>query len=198
MLLNVGGLPHFIGLRVGDEHVAHLDALAKASGFTRGEILRRLLLSTEIPSARARREVQDPSRFSARKTVSGAFSRKRSPNVRKRRRFVRRSRRSNATPSSSGAPSRTWFAPNDHHAEAAPQEQNRLPALATRPVHAEGQRQREMHVVHGRQSRGSRPTGRRGVGALGHGADPRRERPREEGQDLSRGDFISPKRPKAC
>ena len=59
MLLNVGRLPHFIGLRVGDEHVAHLDALAKASGFTRGEILRRLLLSTEIPSARARQEVQE-------------------------------------------------------------------------------------------------------------------------------------------
>ena len=52
-------MPHFIGLRVGDEHVAHLDALAKASGFMRGEILRRLLLSTEIPSARTRQDVQD-------------------------------------------------------------------------------------------------------------------------------------------
>jgi len=59
MLSKVGRLPHFIGLRVGDEHVARLRALAEASGFTHGEILRRLLLSTEIPSARARQEVQE-------------------------------------------------------------------------------------------------------------------------------------------
>jgi hypothetical protein len=55
----VGGLRHFIGFRVGDEHVARLQALEEASGFTRGEILRRTLLNTEIPSARARQEVQD-------------------------------------------------------------------------------------------------------------------------------------------
>jgi hypothetical protein len=57
--LSVGGFRHFIGLRVGDEHVARLEALAEASGFTRGELLRRALLNAEIPSARARQEVQD-------------------------------------------------------------------------------------------------------------------------------------------
>ncbi|MGB5348685.1 MAG: ribbon-helix-helix domain-containing protein, partial [Polyangiales bacterium] len=54
--LLVRGLRHFIGVRVGDEHVARLDALAKASGFTRGEILRRALLNADIPSSRTRQE----------------------------------------------------------------------------------------------------------------------------------------------
>jgi len=76
MLLNVGGLPHFIGLRAGDEHVAHLDALAKASGFTRGEILRRLLLSTEIPSARARQEVQELVRIQRAQNRLGGLLKK--------------------------------------------------------------------------------------------------------------------------
>jgi hypothetical protein len=46
-------------VRVGDEHLARLRAIEDASGFTRGEILRRLLLTAEIPSSRARQEVQD-------------------------------------------------------------------------------------------------------------------------------------------
>ena len=57
--LLVGSLRHFIGVRVGDEHLARLRAIEDASGFTRGEILRRLLLTAEIPSARARQDVQD-------------------------------------------------------------------------------------------------------------------------------------------
>jgi hypothetical protein len=55
----VGSLQHFIVVRVGDEHLARLKALEHASGFTRGEILRRLLLTADIPSARTRHEVQD-------------------------------------------------------------------------------------------------------------------------------------------
>lgn len=54
----MGGLRHFIGLRVGDEHIAHLQALQDATGFTRGELLRRALLGAEIPSAQTLREVQ--------------------------------------------------------------------------------------------------------------------------------------------
>ena len=55
----MGSLRHFIAVRVGDEHLVRLRAIEDASGFTRGEILRRLLLTAEIPSARARQEVQD-------------------------------------------------------------------------------------------------------------------------------------------
>ena len=74
--LRVGGLRHFIGFRVGDEHVARLQALSEASGFTRGEILRRVLLSAEIPSARARKEVQDLLRIQGEQKRLGGLLKK--------------------------------------------------------------------------------------------------------------------------
>ena len=40
-------------------NTSRLKALEDASGFTRGEILRRLLLTADIPSARTLQEVQD-------------------------------------------------------------------------------------------------------------------------------------------
>ena len=72
----MGGLRHFIGFRVGDEHVARLRALSKASGFTRGEILRRVLLSAEIPSARARKEIQDLLRIQGEQKRLGGLLKK--------------------------------------------------------------------------------------------------------------------------
>jgi hypothetical protein len=72
----VGGLRHFIGARVGDEHLARLEALEDASGFTRGEILRRLLLTAEIPSARARQEVQDLLRIQREQSRLGGLLKK--------------------------------------------------------------------------------------------------------------------------
>ena len=74
--LRVGGLRHFIGFRVGDEHVARLQALSEASGFTRGEILRRVLLSAEIPSARARQDVQDLLRIQREQNRLGGLLKK--------------------------------------------------------------------------------------------------------------------------
>jgi hypothetical protein len=52
-------LQHRITVRLTDRHAAHLQSLARASGLTRNEIMRRLLMSTDIPSARTRQEVQD-------------------------------------------------------------------------------------------------------------------------------------------
>ena len=72
----LGGLRHFIGVRVGDKHVARLRALAEASGFTHGEIIRRLLLSTEIPSARARQEIQDLLRIQREQNRLGGLLKK--------------------------------------------------------------------------------------------------------------------------
>ncbi len=72
----LGGLRHFIGARVGDEHVSRLRALAEASGFTHGEIIRRVLLSTEIPSARARQEVQDLLRIQREQNRLGGLLKK--------------------------------------------------------------------------------------------------------------------------
>ena len=66
----------FKELRVGDEHVARLNALAEASGFTRGEILRRALLNAEIPSARARQEVQDLLRIQREQNRLGGLLKK--------------------------------------------------------------------------------------------------------------------------
>ncbi|NNK07544.1 MAG: hypothetical protein HKP50_09580 [Myxococcales bacterium] len=72
----LGGLRHFIGARVGDEHVTRLRALAEASGFTHGEIIRRVLLSTEIPSARARQEIQDLLRIQREQNRLGGLLKK--------------------------------------------------------------------------------------------------------------------------
>ena len=72
----VGGLRHFIGVRVGDEHLARLKALEDASGLTRGEILRRLLMTADIPSARTLQEVQDILRIQREQNRLGGLLKK--------------------------------------------------------------------------------------------------------------------------
>lgn len=72
----MGRLRHFIGARVGDEHLARIEALEHASGFTRGEILRRLLLTAEIPSARTIQEVQDLLRIQREQNRLGGLLKK--------------------------------------------------------------------------------------------------------------------------
>jgi len=72
----LGSLRHFIGARVGDEHVARLRALAQASGFTHGEVIRRVLLTAEIPSARARQEIQDLLRIQREQNRLGGLLKK--------------------------------------------------------------------------------------------------------------------------
>lgn len=51
-------LKHRLTVRLTDEHVAHLNNLANASGLKRNEVMRRLLLSEQIPSAAERRDIQ--------------------------------------------------------------------------------------------------------------------------------------------
>ena len=72
----LGALRHFIGVRVGDEHIAQLRALSEASGFTHGEIIRRVLLSAKIPSARARKEIQDLLRIQRKQSRLGGLLKK--------------------------------------------------------------------------------------------------------------------------
>ena len=76
MIHRVGGLRHFIGVRVGDEHLSRLEAIQEASGFTRGEVLRRALLNAEIPSARTRQEVQDLLRIQREQNRLGGLLKK--------------------------------------------------------------------------------------------------------------------------
>ena len=54
----MGELKHRLTVRLTDEHVAHLNSLANASGLKRNEVMRRLLLSEQIPSAEERRDIQ--------------------------------------------------------------------------------------------------------------------------------------------
>jgi hypothetical protein len=72
----VGDLRHFVGVRVGDDHLALLEALENASGFTRGEILRRLILTADIPSARTLQEVQDLLRIQREQNRLGGLLKK--------------------------------------------------------------------------------------------------------------------------
>lgn len=46
-----------------DAHATHLQDLANASGFTRNEVMRRVLSNTKIPSARTCKEVRDIPRI---------------------------------------------------------------------------------------------------------------------------------------
>jgi hypothetical protein len=63
-------------VRLTDAHLDHLGRLADASGFTRNEVMRRVLLNTEIPSARARQEVQDLLRIQREQNRLGGLLKK--------------------------------------------------------------------------------------------------------------------------
>jgi hypothetical protein len=80
----VGDLRHFVGVRVGDDHLALLEALENASGFTRGEILRRLILTADIPSARTLQEVQDLLRIQREQNRLGGLLKTRTAGDRQR------------------------------------------------------------------------------------------------------------------
>ena len=63
-------------MRLTDAHAAHLENLAGASGLTRNEVMRRALLNVEIPSARARQEVQDILRIQREQNRLGGLLKK--------------------------------------------------------------------------------------------------------------------------
>ncbi len=63
-------------MRLTDTHVAHLDDLAGASGLTRNEVVRRALLNVDVPSARARQEVQDLLRIQREQNRLGGLLKK--------------------------------------------------------------------------------------------------------------------------
>ena len=73
---SVGDLKHRLTVRLTDEHVAHLNEIANASGLKRNEVMRRLLLSQEIPSAEERRDIQQ---CCVRRHLHGPWSQLRHP-----------------------------------------------------------------------------------------------------------------------
>ena len=72
----MGNLKHRITVRLTDAHATHLQDLATASGLTRNEVMRRLLLNTKIPSARTRQEVQDILRIQREQNRLGGLLKK--------------------------------------------------------------------------------------------------------------------------
>jgi len=72
----VGDLKHRITVRLTDAHATHLQQLANASGLTRNEVMRRVLLNTKIPSARTRQEVQDILRIQREQNRLGGLLKK--------------------------------------------------------------------------------------------------------------------------
>jgi len=72
----VGDLKNRITVRLTDAHAVRLENLAGASGLTRNEVMRRLLLNAEIPSARARQEVQDILRIQREQNRLGGLLKK--------------------------------------------------------------------------------------------------------------------------
>ena len=72
----MGELKHRLTVRLTNEHVAHLEGLAGASGLKRNEVVRRALLNVEIPSARTRQEVQDLLRIQREQNRLGGLLKK--------------------------------------------------------------------------------------------------------------------------
>ena len=72
----MGELKHRLTVRLTDEHVAHLNELANASGLKRNEVMRRLLLSEEIPSAAERRDIQQILRVQKEQNRLGGLLKK--------------------------------------------------------------------------------------------------------------------------
>jgi len=73
---SVGDLKHRLTVRLTDEHVAHLNEIANASGLKRNEVMRRLLLSQEIPSAEERRDIQQILRVQKEQNRLGGLLKK--------------------------------------------------------------------------------------------------------------------------
>ncbi|MGB5545288.1 MAG: hypothetical protein WBM74_01850 [Polyangiales bacterium] len=72
----MGALKHRLTVRLTDEHVSHLNAIANASGLKRNEVVRRVLLRSDIPSARTRQEVQDLLRIQREQNRLGGLLKK--------------------------------------------------------------------------------------------------------------------------
>jgi len=72
----VGDLRHRLTVRLTDEHVAHLNQISNASGLKRNEVVRRLLLSQQIPSAAERRDIQQILRVQREQNRLGGLLKK--------------------------------------------------------------------------------------------------------------------------
>jgi hypothetical protein len=76
MLEHVGELKHRLTVRLGDAHVAQLNALAEASGLSRNDVVRRILLSHNLPTAESLEEIEKLQRLQGEQNRLGGLLKK--------------------------------------------------------------------------------------------------------------------------
>ena len=76
MLKHVGELKHRLTVRLGDVHVAQLNALAEASGLSRNDVVRRILLSHDLPTAESLEEIEKLQRLQGEQNRLGGLLKK--------------------------------------------------------------------------------------------------------------------------
>ena len=76
MLEGMGELKHRLTVRLGDAHVAQLNELAKASGLSRNDVVRRILLSHDLPAAESLEEIEKLQRLQGEQNRLGGLLKK--------------------------------------------------------------------------------------------------------------------------
>ena len=76
MVWVVGELKHRLTVRLGDAHVAQLNALADASGLSRNDVVRRVLLSHQLPTAESLEDIEKLQRLQADQNRLGGLLKK--------------------------------------------------------------------------------------------------------------------------
>ena len=72
----VGELKHRLTVRLGDAHVAQLNALADASGLSRNDVVRRVLLSHQLPTAESLQDIEKLQKLQADQNRLGGLLKK--------------------------------------------------------------------------------------------------------------------------
>ena len=72
----VGELKHRLTVRLGDAHVAQLNTLAEASGLSRNDVVRRVLLSHQLPTAESLQDIEKLQKLQADQNRLGGLLKK--------------------------------------------------------------------------------------------------------------------------
>ena len=72
----MGELKHRLTVRLGDPHVAQLNTLAEASGLSRNDVVRRVLLNHQLPTAESLRDIEKLQRLQADQNRLGGLLKK--------------------------------------------------------------------------------------------------------------------------
>ena len=76
MLEGMGELKHRLTVRLGDMHIEQLNALAEASGLSRNDVVRRILLSHDLPTAESLEEIEKLQRLQGEQNRLGGLLKK--------------------------------------------------------------------------------------------------------------------------